>query len=131
MYPQQQTSNKIDLYYEHYHLFCNNINPSFRKELGIEINDNHDHNLQTDWKPPSNYGLSNSERIIPQHYFERNQKSMDIDMFYELTKDIRNLKPLNHVQLNFIKTLPKEKVMEIIELYNLCLQNMEEFLNRL
>lgn len=51
-------------------------------------------------------------------------------MFYELTKDIRNLKPLNRIQLDYIKTLPKEKILEIVEIYNLCLKNIEEFLAR-
>lgn len=120
---------QLDVYYNHYHLFCKNINQSIKIELGIEIDDNNT-NLKNNWKPPSKYGLDNSERIIPLHYLERNTKITELDMFYELTKDIRNLKPLTHIQLNYIKTLPKEKVLEIIELYNLCLKNMEEFLAR-
>jgi hypothetical protein len=54
--------------------------------------DNYKYYSKIDWEPPSTYGLNNSERIIPQHYFEQdNQSFKEIDMFYELTKDIRNL----------------------------------------
>jgi hypothetical protein len=28
------------------------------------------------------------------------------------------LKPLNEIQLNYIKTLPKEKILELLEIYN-------------
>lgn len=84
------------------------------------------------WKPPTTYGLCNSKRLIPEHYFEPNNKSFkEIDMFYELTKDIRNLKPLNDLQLEYIKTLPKEKIVEVLDIYNQCLKNINELLERI
>jgi len=127
----QENSNKINAYTQHYNLFCYNINSSLKKELCIEYNDKEEY-LKSDWKPPSTYGLNNSERIIPQHYFEPNNKSFkEIDMFYELTKDIRNLQPLTDIKLNYIKSLPKEKIIELLELYNLCLKNINELLLRL
>jgi hypothetical protein len=80
--------NTMENYYDHYHLFCNNINPSLKRELGIEINTTNI--LYSDWKPPNKYGLDNSERTIPQHYLERNDNITDIVMFYDLTKDIED-----------------------------------------
>ena len=53
---------------------------------------------------------------------------IEIDMFYELTKDIRNLKPLTQTQLNYIQTLPKEKILELLEIYILCFKSIEPFL---
>ena len=50
-------------------------------------------------------------------------------MFYELTKDIRNLKPLNEIQLTYVKNLPKEKIIELLEIYNLCLKTINQALN--
>lgn len=119
--------NKINIYNEHYTLFCNNINPSLKKELGIEnVNDS---NFISDWKPPTTYGLNNSERILPEHYFKSNHKTFNqIDMFYEITKDIRNLKPLEELQLMYIKNLPKEKIVELLEIYNNCFKSINELL---
>lgn len=113
-----------------YLLFCNNLNASLQKELEIECYNY----INTDWKPPSTYGLNNSERVIPEHYFEKDKKEnqfLQIDMFYKLTKDIRNLKPLSKIQLEYVKTLPKEKILELLEIYNTCLQNINTLLERL
>ena len=126
-------------YSKHYTLFCNNINESLKKELNlsndeITLNYNKPNKMQeniSNWKPPSTYGLQNSDRIIPEHYLSQNPDFQDIDMWYELTKDIRNLKPLSKIQLNYIKTLPKDKILELLEIYNLCLKSIEQLLMRL
>ena len=62
--------NHLDKYNNHYLLFCNNLNASLQKELEIECYNY----INTDWKPPSTYGLNNSERVIPEHYFEKDKK---------------------------------------------------------
>ena len=67
--------NNINIYNEHYSLFCNNLNNSLKQELGLEIIDNYKYYSKIDWEPPSTYGLDNSQRIIPQHYFEQDNKS--------------------------------------------------------
>ena len=53
---------QIYLYNDHYTLFCNNINPSLKKEVGIINNFDNNDFLNSDWKPPSISGLNNSER---------------------------------------------------------------------
>ena len=97
--------NKIQIYNNHYTLFCNNLNPSLKTLIGLE-NDSRNH-FFTDWQPPATYGLENSERIIPEHYFDSTLGFNEINMFDELIKDIRNMKPLNDIQLNHVKKLPK------------------------
>lgn len=44
---------------------------------------------------------------------------------YLIEKDIRNLIPLKKEQLEFIKTLPKEKLIEFIEIFNLCIDKIQ------
>ena len=124
-------TNKIQLYNSHYTLFCNNINPSLKLEIGIEQNESVNNTFFSDWKAPSTYGLNNSKRIIPEHYFENDKKYYfkEIDMYYELIKDIRNLRPLNDIQMSYIKTLPKEKILELLDVYNLCLKTIDEALS--
>lgn len=126
MIPKEYNMNT---YNEHYNLFCYNINNSLKKELGIQFNNN----ISSDWEAPSTYGLGNSDRIIPQHYFQSSDSKSfkDIDMFYELTKDIRNLQPLNEIQLKYVKTLPKEKIIELLEIYNVCLKDVTEIIDQL
>ena len=122
------------IYINHYKLLCNNINHSLKKELNINDDIEYQNsldNLINNWIQPTTYGLNNSERIIPIHYFDDNNDSLNINMFYELTKDIRNCIPLNEIQLNYVKTLPREKIIELLELYNLCLHNITEIINQL
>lgn len=123
MNPITPNTNNIQLYNEHYTLFCNNINPSLKKDLGLE---EPTVPFFSDWIPPTTYGLNNSERIIPEHYFEEITGFKEIDMFYELSKDIRNMKPLNKIQLSYVKKLPKEKIIELLKIYNICLKTINE-----
>ena len=124
-------NTNINTYNEHYNLFCTNINPSLQRELGIQYLNNNTYIQKTDWNPPNTYGLQNSERIIPKHYFENNNNCFkEIDMFYELTKDIRNLKPLTKIQLDYVKTLKREQIIELLEIYNCCLDSVTQLLER-
>jgi len=125
---QQNKVNMIN-YNQYYELFYKNINPSLEKELGLKRLDNYKFILENNWKPPKLYGLENSERIIPEHYFEHNSNNFkEIDMFYELTKDVRNLKSLSKIQLDYIKTLKKEQIIELLEIYNSCFESIVKLL---
>ena len=44
------------------------------------------------------------------------------EKIYDLEKEIRNMQPLTKEQLEFVKTLPKEKIIELLELYNLSME---------
>jgi hypothetical protein len=124
-------NQNLNILNDHYNLFCNNISSNIRKELNMKDDTIQELSINSDWNIPITYGLNNSERIIPQHYFDTNLPFKDIDMFYELTKDIRNLKPLDSIQLNYISTLPKDKILELIEIYNTCLQSVSQIFEKL
>ena len=47
---------------------------------------------------------------------------------YNLTKRIRNMKLLNKNEMEFIQTLPTEKLLEIIEIYNNCMKVVNEII---
>ena len=87
------------------------------------------------WRPPSRPGLSNSEPIIPSYYIKKMEffynnekyqaKYIDKDYLSIIKDDIRNIRKLNKYQLSFIKyNLSDEDKNEIIELMNLCIENI-------
>jgi hypothetical protein len=96
-----------------------NINRSIAKELGLNAN-SYDEN--SSYEPPKEHGLSNSNVIIPSYYkLDKNpSKIFSID-YYEIIKDdIRNFRPLNKYQLEYIKKLSHEQKNELFDIYNLC-----------
>lgn len=48
----------------------------------------------------------------------------EFDQIYELEKKIRNMQPLTKEQIDYVKTLPKEKIIELLEIYNLCMESL-------
>jgi hypothetical protein len=87
------------------------------------------------WIPPSRSGLSNSEPIIPSYYLKKFEfffnnkiyeaKFIDMDYLSIIKDDIRNMRKLNKYQLSFIKhNLSDEDKNEIIELMNMCIENI-------
>ena len=89
-------------------------------EFGLsEIN----YDEKIDFCPPKEHGLINSNVIIPSYYqlHKHPSKILDID-FYEIIKhDIRNLRPLNEIQLKYIKELPSEEKNELFDIFNICI----------
>ena len=83
------------------------MDPQLAKILGlhveIELSDNK-------WKPPITHGLNNSDRIIN----DRNNKNL----FEEIKNCVVMKQSLNEEQLNYIKTIDKDKLCEIINTYN-------------
>lgn len=55
----------------------------------------------------------------------------DKDKHYELMKNIRNYYYLSNIELEFIKTLPKKKLIEIIEIVNINTIRMNELFKEL
>lgn len=122
-------NNNIKNFYKHYSLFYTNLNESLKKELGLnyENNDNEENNK---WVPPTEYGLNNSKRIITEHYVCKDKNFNEIDMFNELKKDIRNFRPLEKIQLDYIKTLNNEQILELINIYNECLISVNYIIDK-
>lgn len=50
-------------------------------------------------------------------------------IYYEINKDIRNYKKLSPSENEFIKKLPKENLLEIIETYDSCIENIDNIIN--
>jgi len=82
-------------------------------------------------EPPKQYGLVNSDVIIPSYYDLHNKPSkiFDIDFFEIIKDDIRNYRELNKYQLEYIKEIKDEYKMELIELFNECVKILNDILN--
>jgi hypothetical protein len=48
---------------------------------------------------------------------------------YEIMKKIRNCLELNYEELTFVKTLSKDQLIEIIEINNINIERMNEFIS--
>lgn len=57
------------------------------------------------------------------------QNNQEPDAIRTLQCDIRNLKVLNALQMQFIKTLSHESKNELFEIYNQCIQLFNELMN--
>ena len=80
---------------------------------------------------PENYGLENSDVIIPSYYklHEDPSKIIDFDFYKIIQDDIRNGRKLNSYQIEYIKNLKGCYKDELIVLFNECLGTFIEFLN--
>lgn len=71
-----------------------------------------------EWEPPKTYGLQNSRPILQRTYIERMMNGIPIDYFEILKDDLRNIRPLTKAQMEYVKNLNTEKMIEIIEILN-------------
>jgi hypothetical protein len=78
--------------------------------------------------PPKQHGLSNSDVIIPQYYYDKKDlsKIIDVDYYKIIKDDIRNCRVLKKYQLEYIKKLPSECKDELIDIFNDCLILLNE-----
>ena len=77
----------------------------------------------------SENGLSNSFPIVQQHYIEKMKRGENINYFEILKDDIRNLRPITNAQLNYIKTLNRDNLFEIIEISNDVIKILISYMN--
>jgi hypothetical protein len=49
------------------------------------------------------------------------------EKYYKIIQDIRNLQTLNEEQINYIKNLPKQMLIDIIKLYNYDIEVIQEY----
>jgi len=68
------------------------------------------------YHPPKSHGLDNCNVIIPSYYVK--SYNQDIDYFTMIKDDIKNYRPLNEYQLEYIKDMSHEDKNEIIRLFN-------------
>ena len=104
-----------------------NVNKKLSKELNLGelVFDD-----PPDYDPPAEPGLANSNVIIPSYYHLHNRPSKITSInYYEIIKDdIRNLRPLNKYQLEFVKNLSHEQKNELLEIFNSCLETVSGLL---
>jgi hypothetical protein len=107
--------------------FTTAVNKSLSEVLGITIESIIDQNNKNEhkivWDIPKEYGLQNSNYIIPSYYqFRRNQNNLLEIEYYDMIKDdITNYRKLNEYQLRYIKEMNDEQKNEIIALFNECI----------
>jgi hypothetical protein len=82
-----------------------------------------------DWNPPEKNGLNNCNTIIPSYYIKSYDRVIDIDYYTIIKDDIKNYRPLNNFQLDYItKICTNEEKNYIISLFNNVLNNFADFL---
>jgi hypothetical protein len=81
-------------------------------------------------EPPSEYGLSNSDVIIPSYYHldKDPSKILSIDYFNIIKDDIKNYRALNKYQIEYTKDLSHEYKNELIEIFNECIIAFNELM---
>ena len=109
------------------YIITTKVNKGLLEELGIN---DIKFEESSDWTPPMENGLKNSDYIIPQYYqLHRNPKKIfTIDYFEIIKDDIRNLRPLNKYKLEYIKSLPNEYKDELLEIFNSCIETVNKIL---
>ena len=107
-----------------YNWFCNQISPPLAKELDIDTYYVADKDV-SDWHPPTTHGLNNSSRVFPEYYLTGKVLAgnlLEIDFYFTIVDDIRNLRKLSPYQQTFIRSLPDEKKQELLEEYRACVE---------
>jgi len=89
------------------------------REFGIEEN-NITMNIEMDYDIPPENGLHNCNMIIPSYYelHKHPSKIFTVDYLEIIKDDIRNFRPLNIYQLDYINELSHEDKNEIIRIFN-------------
>lgn len=98
--------------------FTTNVNEPLARTLNInkfEINE-----INT-WIPPNQSGLDNCNYIIPHYYYNDNTNYFNLDYYNIIKDDIRNMRPLNKYQIEYIKHLSDDKKNKLFEIFNDCL----------
>lgn len=77
--------------------------------------------IESNMNITSKFTIHNEDYIIPPYYMNENNtkgKLLDIDFGSTIFDSIKNLRALNSYQLEFLKTLSHEKLIEIIREYD-------------
>lgn len=81
---------------------------------------------QFEWTPPDTYGLSNCNSIIPEYYKKPKNEILNIDYYIIIKDDIRNCRPLNEYQLEYIFNLQDKYKNELFTIFNDCMKMYNE-----
>ena len=109
-----------------YNWFCNQISPQLAEDLDIDTHYTANKHA-SEWHPPSTHGLTNSSRVFGDYYLTGKDlvgKLFDVDFYFTIVDDIRNLRKLSPYQQTFIRSLPDEKKQELLEEYRACVESI-------
>jgi hypothetical protein len=101
-----------------------NLSPELGKLLNKECMI---HNTEK-WEPPENSGLNNCNIIIPNYYVKTYDQIIDIEYITIIKDDIKNFRPLNFYQLEYIKSIPNEEKNKLFDIFNDCIKTLNELI---
>ena len=87
--------------------------------------------VNPDCKPPTQFGLVNSEQIIPDYYFtgkDMRGKLLECDFLFNIKDSIRNMRILNKYQQQYIEKLDKEECYRLLQEYNAVMKSVNEYI---
>ena len=64
----------------------------------------------------------------PLKICNKTKTETDVIIYKNIQFDIRNMKVLNELQMQFIKTLPHDSKNDLLEIYNQCMQLFNEIM---
>jgi hypothetical protein len=125
-------------YFSHnsdYKIICKRMNPQLANLVGVSCCHSFVENTEhPPYVAPSFHGLENSPRIIPNYYLTTNMKNglLTVDYHFTILDDIRNLRPLNPVQLKYIdENMSDEEKQNIIVEFNRVMESLCGLLHRM
>ncbi len=82
---------------------------------------------------PHEYGLSNSEKIIPEYYLSNSAsgKIIEIDFTNTIIDSIKNIRRLTYYQKEHLKSLKKNELYEIIIEYDNTINELANIINNI
>lgn len=82
-------------------------------------------------KGPAQFGIDNSEQIIPKYYLSGKNlagKLFECDFHYSIIDSIRNMRILSKYQQEYVERLEKEECYELLREYNKIMKFMTEYI---
>jgi hypothetical protein len=85
---------------------------------------------KSEYIPPPTHGMENSDVIIPAYYnlHKNTENALHVDYYTMIKDDIRNYRPLNKYQLEYIKNLDHDQKNELFDIYNECINTISSFI---
>lgn len=104
--------------------FLNDLNKKVNNPLKIVLG-SEEVKIVSDWEPPKTHGLSNSERIIPEHYINNIEDFKKKKIKDLIIDDVRNFRKLDSRKLNYIKYFStNDEKIEIITEYDKAIESI-------
>jgi len=114
-----------DIFYQHMKEVC----PKMAEEV---YHQNQAGTISTSTKVPSNYGIDNSDQIIPPYYLSGQDlrgRLFECDFHYSILDSIRNIRVLSKYQMQYVEQLSIEECLEIIREFNKAMVFVVNYIN--